>query len=117
MKYIFQFARILGLCLAGELLHDLLPWPIPASVYGLVLLLAALKCRLVRLDQVRETAHFLTGIFLLLFIPGTVAIIEHLDILRSTWLPLLIALIPVTVLVFAAAGLVSEKMIGGRSDD
>ena len=42
MKYIFQFLRILGFCLAGELLHWLLPLPVPASIYGLVLLLLAL---------------------------------------------------------------------------
>ena len=43
MKYIFQFARILVFCLLGELLHFLLPLPVPASIYGLVLLLLALK--------------------------------------------------------------------------
>ena len=38
MKYVFQFARIMGFCLAGELLHAVLPLPIPAGIYGLVLL-------------------------------------------------------------------------------
>ena len=40
-----------------------LPLPIPASIYGLVLLLAALCLGIVRLDQVQETGMFLTGIF------------------------------------------------------
>ena len=38
-KYIFQFARILAFCFLGEVLHAVLPLPVPASVYGLVLLL------------------------------------------------------------------------------
>ena len=42
MKYVFQFCRILLVCLLGEVLAYVLPLPIPASVYGLVLLLAAL---------------------------------------------------------------------------
>lgn len=43
VKYIFQFARITAFCLAGEVLAAVLPLPIPASVYGLLLLVAALK--------------------------------------------------------------------------
>ena len=43
MKYIFQFARITAFCLAGEVLAAVLPLPIPASVYGLLLLAAALS--------------------------------------------------------------------------
>lgn len=63
MKYIFQFARITAFCLAGEVLAAVLPLPIPASVYGLLLLAAALKFGVLKLDQVRETGLFLTGIF------------------------------------------------------
>ncbi len=52
MKYIFQFARITAFCLAGEVLAAVLPLPIPASVYGLLLLAAAL----VRRAQARSGA-------------------------------------------------------------
>ena len=38
MKYLSQFLLILGFTLAGEALQRLLPIPVPASVYGLVLL-------------------------------------------------------------------------------
>ena len=38
-KFIFQFARILAFCFLGESFHHVLPLPVPASVYGLVLLL------------------------------------------------------------------------------
>ena len=41
-KYLFQFARILAFCFLGEFCHAVLPLPIPASIYGLVLLLAPL---------------------------------------------------------------------------
>ena len=34
MELMFEFARILLFCFAGELCHTLLPLPIPASVYG-----------------------------------------------------------------------------------
>ena len=38
MKYVKQFAIILLVSLAGELMSFLLPLPVPASIYGLVLM-------------------------------------------------------------------------------
>lgn len=117
MKYVLQFARILAFCLLGELLHAVLPLPIPAGVYGLVLMLAALKIGLVRVDQLKETAHFLTGIFAVLFVPGAVGVIDSLEILRASWLPILIAIVPVTVLVFAAAGRTTQRVAERHSHE
>ena len=117
MKYVFQFCRILVFCLIGELLHYLIPLPVPASIYGLVLLLAALKIGIVRLEQVKETGDFLTGIFLVLFIPGAVGIIDSLDRLASSWLPFLIAVIVITAAVMAAAGRMTDLAMGGKRDE
>ena len=62
MKYLKQFTIILGICLLGELVRFLLPLPIPASVYGLVLMLLALMTGAVKLEQVETVADFLIGI-------------------------------------------------------
>ena len=48
MKYVKQFSIILLITFVGELLHYLIPLPIPASVYGLVLMLIALQTGLVK---------------------------------------------------------------------
>ena len=64
MKLIFEFARIAAFCFAGEVCHLVLPLTIPASVYGLMLLLAALRFGVVKLEQVRTAALFLTGVIL-----------------------------------------------------
>lgn len=117
MNYLFQFLRIALFCLLGELLHFLVPLPIPASIYGLVLLLLALKTGIVKLEQVKQTGSFLTGIFPLLFIPGAVGVMELWDILGRLWLPILIALIPVTILVFAASGWVTQWIAGRKQHD
>ena len=75
-KYIFQFARILAFCFLGEILHCVLPLPVPASVYGLVLLLLALNFRLIKLEDVKEVGTYLTGIFPLLFVPAAAGVME-----------------------------------------
>lgn len=110
MKYVFQLTRILAFCFAGEVLHTLLPLPVPASIYGLVLLVAALLTGLVRLDQIRETAVFLTGIFPLLFVPAAVGVMELRAELAAMLVPVVLAAVPVTVLVMAASGLTTQTL-------
>lgn len=110
MKYVFQLTRILAFCFAGEVLHTLLPLPVPASIYGLVLLVAALLTGLVRLDQIREIAVFLTGIFPLLFVPAAVGVMELRAELAAMLVPVVLAAVPVTVLVMAASGLTTQTL-------
>ena len=62
MKYLRQFAIILFISLLGELLRVLIPLPIPASVYGLVLMLLALITGVLKVHQVKEASSFLMRI-------------------------------------------------------
>lgn len=114
MKYIFQFARITAFCLVGEVLAAVLPLPIPASVYGLLLLAAALKFGVLKLDQVRETGLFLTGIFPLLFVPAAAGVMELGSQLMNLLLPAVLAIVPITALVMAVTGMVAQKCAGGK---
>lgn len=114
MKYVFQFARIAGFCLLGEVLAALLPLPIPASVYGLLLMAAALRLGLLRLDQVRETGLFLTGIFPLLFVPAASGVMELGTQLVEVLLPVVIAIVPITALVMAVTGRVAQHCTAPR---
>ena len=114
VKYIFQFARITAFCLAGEVLAALLPLPIPASVYGLLLMVAALKTGVLKLDQVRETGLFLTGIFPLLFVPAAAGVMELGSQLMNLLLPAVLAIVPITALVMAVTGMVAQKCAGRK---
>ena len=115
MKYIFQFARIMGFCLAGELLHKLIPLPIPAGIYGLVLLAAALLMGIVKLEQVKQTGDFLTSIFPLLFVPTVAGVMEVWGLIAGNLIPIAIALVVVTWLVMAVAGWVTQIIMDRRA--
>ena len=80
MKYIRQLGIILLVSFLGELLHYLLPLPVPASIYGIVLLFAALETRLLKIDAIRETSAFLLEIMPMLFVPAGVGLLEKWDI-------------------------------------
>lgn len=69
MKYIHQFLIIITISFIGELLSILLPFPIPASVYGLIIMLICLFTKIIKLNQIEDVANWLIIIMPLLFVP------------------------------------------------
>ena len=111
MNYLKQFAIILFVSFLGELLHILIPLPIPASVYGLLLMLLALCLGIFRLEQVKETAGFLIEIMPVMFIPAAVGLLESWSALQPIWLPVIVVTVLTTIIVMAATGRVTQYMI------
>ena len=119
MKYLSQFLIILGFTFAGEALQRMIPLPMPASVYGLLLLFGALCLGLIKLEQVKVTGHFLASILPVLFVAPTVGIIEYWGLIRSNLLPIALILVATTVLTFGIAGRLTQflsKKGGGHHD-
>lgn len=116
MKYISQFLIILGFTLAGEALQRILPLPIPASVWGLVLLFTALCLGLVKLEQVKEAGGFLTSILPILFVGPTVGIVEYWALISSRLLPIGLLILSTTVLTFGISGRIAQAFSGKRGD-
>lgn len=111
MKFLRQFCIILFVSFLGELLHILIPLPIPASVYGLVLMLLALCSGILKMVQVKEAADFLIEIMPVMFIPAAVGLLESWSALQSIWLPVIVITILTTVIVMAVTGQVTQRMI------
>ena len=112
MKYLTQFLRILAFTLAGELLQRLVPLPIPASVYGLVLLFGALNTGLVKLEQVKDAGGFLISILPILFVSPAVWILDNWEAIRGALIPILALTLLSTVLTFGIAGRATQAMMG-----
>ena len=108
MNYLKQFAVILGVCLLGEGLRWLLPLPIPASIYGLALMLLLLVSRLVKLEQVENAADFLIQIMTPMFIPAAVGLMDQFQSLRAILLPFLVSNPVGLVVTFAVTGRVTQ---------
>lgn len=111
MKYLSQFLIILGFTLAGEALQMFIPLPIPASVYGLVLLFAALCLKIVKVEQVKDVGGFLASILPILFVSPTVGIVEHWALVKDQLLPIALLLVATTALTFGIAGRVTQALM------
>ena len=111
MKYLRQFAIILFVSLLGELLRILIPLPIPASVYGLVLMLVALTTGMLKVHQVKAAADFLIEIMPVMFSPAGVGLLDSWPALRSVWIPVVLITLLTTIIVMAVTGQVAQKII------
>lgn len=115
MKYIKQTAIIFGISFAGEVLHHIIPFPIPASIYGIVILFAGLMSGIIKIDQVRETGDFLIAIMPMLFIPSIAGVIEVWDRIRVKWLQYMLLIVLTTVIVMTVSGKVTQALL--KKDD
>ena len=108
MKYLKQFLIIIAISFAGEVLHYFIPLPVPASIYGMVLLFAGLCTGLIPLSAVKETGDFLVAMMQIMFIPATVGLIDSWDILKDRWPVYLIITFVTTMAVLLAVGMVVQ---------
>ena len=118
MKYLKQILIILAFTALGELLSFVIPFPIPAAIYGIVLMLIALSTGILKPEAVKETSAFLISIMPVLFVPPAVRILEYWGIIAGDVAAIVIIAVSSTFLVFAVSGLVTQRLIrrkGGNS--
>lgn len=116
MKYITQILIILAFTLLGELLQAVIPLPVPAAIYGLVLLLIALSTGLLKRERIADSANFLISLLPLLFVAPAVKLLENWGLIAPKLVPICIITVVSTFVVFAVAGLVTQWLLkrGGR---
>ena len=117
MRYMLQLGTILSVSFAGELLRRLLPLPVPASVYGLCLLLVLLCTGVVKADFIRPTANLLIELMPLMFVPATVGVMQSWGVLKTALIPFILAVTVITFIVMAATALIVQKLEGGAKND
>ena len=88
MRFIKQFMIILAISFIGEALHSIVPLPVPASIYGLVIVLIALQT--------------------IMFIPAAAGLIVVWPDLRPVVIPFAIITVVSTIVVMGVSGRVTQ---------
>jgi len=104
MKYLKQFTMVLLFAFIGEMIHSLLPLPVPASIYGLIILFLFLYNRIILPEDIKETASFLIEIMPLFFIPSAAGLVKIWNMIAAIWVPLTMITIMATFAVIAVTG-------------
>ena len=111
MKQLLRIIAILGISLLGELLSACIPLPIPASVYGLLLMLFALCTGLIPWEPIQKPGRFLIEIMPIMFIPAAVGLIDSWETLAPMLLPVTATMVVSTFVVMAVTGHVTQAVI------
>ena len=111
LKLLKQLMIILAVALAGEALSALIPLPIPASIYGIVILFLLLESRVLHVESIRETSKFLILIMSMLFIPAGAGLMTSFSLLRSQFAAYAVITLVSTIAVMAVSGRAAQAVI------
>ena len=110
MKYIFQLGLILAVSFAGELLAALIPAPVPAGVYGMVIMFLLLHFRVIAFEKISSTGEFMKTALVVTLIPSAVGIMAAWDVLRPILLGAALLTVASSIITFACAGLTAQAL-------
>ena len=111
MKLLRQFLIILAISFVGEALKYLLPLPVPASIYGMVILFVGLLTGLIKLSWVKDAGKFLIAVMPVMFIPAGVGLMSSWGVLKPMLVPVLVVTVVAIITVMAVTGQASQIII------
>ena len=114
MKYLRQFLIIAVIAFAGEMLNAFLPLPVPAGIYGILILFFLLASGILRIESVKDVSSFLIGIMPVMFIPAAAGLIESFGLLAPSLAAYIVVILVSTVAVMAVSGLTTQAVIRAK---
>ena len=116
MRYLLQAVIIAAVTFAAELIKYFVPLPVPASIYGLLLLFALLKSGLLKLEQIEDVGNLLLELMPLLLVPASVSVLTALDAIQRMLLQVLVMGFIGTTAVMLVTGLLSQWIIRRKGE-
>ena len=110
VKIMLQILLLYVFVLVGNWVQLYFHLPLPGSIIGLLLLLAALSLKIVKLNWVESGAYFLLSFLPLYFIPATVGVIDYGYIFTGKGLLLIPLVMASTFLTMWVSGYISQRI-------
>ena len=111
MKYVHQAVLLAAITFAAELIKYSIPLPVPASIYGLILLFCLLQSGVVKLAQVEDVGGLLLELMPVLLVPASVSVLTVIDGVKKMLVPVLLMGFIGTMAVMFVTGRVSQWLI------
>ena len=119
MKLLIQIGIVLGLYWIAEGIEAILPFPFPASVISLLLVLLLLGLRVLKEEQIREKADFLLGNLGFFFLPVISSLINYVEVFwenAAAFITICIVSTVVTYLATAGAVRLTCRLMDKRKE-
>lgn len=108
-----QIAIFVSVLFVSNILAMYMPesFPVPAPVWGLLILYFLLTTKIVKLYQVEQMSTFLISIIGFLFVPSGVQLYTHLEIIKSDGVMLILAIIISTIVLLVVISYTAKFII------
>jgi holin-like protein len=103
--------------LISDFIAEHLPFPMPASVIGLVLLFLALCLKIIKLEQVESLGTALTSLIGFLFVPAGISVMNSLGVMQQYGIQICLVIIVATIILLGVTGLFSQLILGITKDN
>lgn len=110
MKYFKQAFIIIMITLIAEVLSHTLPLPLPASIYGMVILFICLMTGVIKLDQVESVGEWLIAVMPAMFVVPGAGFITSWSSLQPHLLSWSVIISVTTIVIMAVAGLLAQYL-------
>ncbi len=102
MNIISQGAIFFAVCIAGDGISRILPFPFPGSVIAMIILFILLVTRGLKIEKIDGIADFFLDNMAFFFIPPTVNIINYFDVIKNVWWQFILICVITTFATFLA---------------
>ena len=107
MAVLKQLCLVFVICLVSEGISEVIPFTLPASVIGIILLLLLLAIKAVKPEKLKDISSFMLDNMALFFIPVVSSMIQYKDVLFDNfWAIILICLLTTPVVFFVTGHVV-----------
>lgn len=118
IRTLFVYCRSLSIILSalafGILIQNLLGISIPGSVIGMLLLFFAMASGLIPAKWVQPSASLFIRYMILMFIPISTGLMEHIDLLTDNALPILASTIGATFITLVSLSYLLQQLLAGK---
>lgn len=106
-----QLTTIFALLLVGNLIHELLPFPIPGNIYGMILLLLLLSFKIIKVEMIEQVSDFLLTYMAFFFLPAATGMMKSFHLIQGEFIKFLAIIIISTILVATVAGVTTQLLL------
>ncbi|MBY7731346.1 CidA/LrgA family protein [Vibrio splendidus] len=108
---LISFTLIIGALTAGNALQQYLETSIPGSIFGMLILFTAMVIGIVPSHWVQPGASLTIRLMILLFVPISVGLMEHFDMLIANALPIMASAVGGTLIVLVSLSWFLDRLL------
>lgn len=117
IRYIISFGLILLSLMIGTTIQHFLSISIPGSIIGMLLLFSLMASGIIPASWVQPSASLFIRYMIILFVPVSVGLMDHVDLLLNNALPILASTLGGSLIVLIILGIGLDRFLSKTEEN